>query len=196
MERTGHASSSQHEGGNVMTVRSNIKNILVAATLAVGLVASADPAEAQFRGGLHRGFMARPAFHMAGSCTGPSSTGRPSMAGSRTDRSSAFGLRAPAILPSSPCFVMPARRSLPPLEFCRGTSPIQAARFRSDRNALGSGIAATSALASSGPTPGTSISLRPVSVARALALIRRSISRICSLMSPSCAASIPRALSR
>src|SRR5918993_5814060 len=60
---------------------------------------------------------------------------------------------------------MPARRSLPPLEFCRGTRPIQAARFRPDLKALGSGMAATRALASSGPTPGTSISLRPVSVA-------------------------------
>ena len=38
----------------------------------------------------------------------------------------------------------------------------------------GPGSSATRALASSGPTPGTSISRRPTSVARALALIRRS----------------------
>jgi hypothetical protein len=46
--------------------------------------------------------------------------------------------------------VIPPSRSLPPLEFCRGTSPIHAARFRPDLNALGSGTVATRALASTG----------------------------------------------
>src|SRR5262249_18706839 len=44
--------------------------------------------------------------------------------------------------------------SLPPLEFCFGTSPIQAEKSRPDRNALGSPMLATSAVASAGPTPG------------------------------------------
>ena len=56
---------------------------------------------------------------------------------------------------------------LPPLEFCRGTSPIQAARFLPDLKALGSGTVAIMALARTGPTPGTSISRRPSSVDRA-----------------------------
>ena len=42
--------------------------------------------------------------------------------------------------------------------------------------ACGSGTLATIALASTGPTPGTAISRRPMSVARALARIRRSVS--------------------
>lgn len=62
-------------------------------------------------------------------------------------------------------------RSLPPLEFCRGTSPIHAARLRPDRKDFGSATAATSALARSGPTPGIPISRRPTSVLRALAII-------------------------
>src|SRR5215472_13757016 len=72
---------------------------------------------------------------------------------------------------------MPPRRSLPPLEFWRGTRPIHAARFLPDLNVVGSGIVATKALASNGPIPGIAISLRPMSVARALDRIRRSFSR-------------------
>src|SRR6516164_5254314 len=44
--------------------------------------------------------------------------------------------------------------SLPPLEFCFGTSPTQAEKSRPDRKALGSAMLATSAVASAGPTPG------------------------------------------
>src|SRR6187431_3690129 len=47
----------------------------------------------------------------------------------------------------SPCFVILPSLSLPPLEFCFGTSPIQAEKSRPDRNTLGSGILATSAVA-------------------------------------------------
>ena len=45
-------------------------------------------------------------------------------------------------------------RSLPPLEFCLGTSPIQAEKLRPDRKAFGSATVATRAVASAGPTPG------------------------------------------
>src|SRR5262249_35756733 len=44
--------------------------------------------------------------------------------------------------------------SLPPLEFCFGTSPIQAEKSHPDRNALGSPMLATRAVANAGPTPG------------------------------------------
>jgi hypothetical protein len=63
------------------------------------------------------------------------------------------------------------------LEFCRGTSPIQAARSLPDLKAVGSGTVATMALASTGPTPGISISRWPSSVDLALARTSRSFSR-------------------
>src|SRR5262245_37028257 len=44
--------------------------------------------------------------------------------------------------------------SLPPLEFCLGTSPIQAEKSRPERNALGSPMLATRAVANARPTPG------------------------------------------
>jgi hypothetical protein len=47
----------------------------------------------------------------------------------------------------SPCFDMPPSLSLPPVEFCRGTRPIQAARSRPDLNALGSVMVAAIAVA-------------------------------------------------
>jgi len=50
-----------------------------------------------------------------------------------------------------------------PLEFCFGTSPIQAEKSRPDRNALGSATLATRAVASAGPTPGIASSLLLVS---------------------------------
>src|SRR5258706_13314895 len=46
-------------------------------------------------------------------------------------------------------------RSLPPLECCLGTSPIQAEKLRPDRKVLGSATLATRAVANIGPTPGT-----------------------------------------
>src|SRR3954452_4474299 len=42
--------------------------------------------------------------------------------------------------------------SLPPLECCFGTSPIQAEKLRPDRKILGSATLATRAVASIGPT--------------------------------------------
>jgi hypothetical protein len=51
----------------------------------------------------------------------------------------------------SPRFVMPPSFTLPPLEFCRGTRSIQAARSLPVLNAAGSGTAATIALVSTGP---------------------------------------------
>ena len=54
--------------------------------------------------------------------------------------------------------------SLPPLECCFGTSPIQAEKSRPERNAFGSAILATKAVARAGPTPGTSSSRLLVSL--------------------------------
>jgi Tripartite tricarboxylate transporter TctA family len=56
-------------------------------------------------------------------------------------------------------------------------------RLRPHWNAPGSATAATMALARTGPTPGISISRRPTSVDRALALIWRSVSSACALTS-------------
>ena len=68
--------------------------------------------------------------------------------------------------------------SLPPLECCFGTSPIQAEKFRPDRKAFGSATLATRAVASAGPTPGISSSRLLVSLDRCQAMIWRSNSRI------------------
>src|SRR5277367_2826944 len=64
--------------------------------------------------------------------------------------------------------------SLPPLELCLGTSPIQAEKSRPDRNTLGSATLATRAVASAGPTPGIASSRLLVSFDRCQAMIRRS----------------------
>src|SRR5947207_13904967 len=71
--------------------------------------------------------------------------------------------------------------SLPPLECCFGTSPIQAEKFRPDRKAFGSGTLATRAVASAGPTPGIASSRLLVSLDRCQAVIIRSNSKICAL---------------
>src|ERR1700730_15313828 len=64
----------------------------------------------------------------------------------------------------SPCLVILPSLSLPPLEFCFGTSPIHAEKSRPDRKAFGSATVATKAVASAGPTPGISSArlVRPV----------------------------------
>src|SRR4051794_31907800 len=49
---------------------------------------------------------------------------------------------------------MPLNRSLPPLEFCRGTSPSHAANWRPFLKTEGSGTVAAIAEAVIGPTPG------------------------------------------
>src|SRR6266702_3531433 len=56
--------------------------------------------------------------------------------------------------------------SLPPLEFCFGTSPIQAEKSRPERKALGSPTLAIRAVANAGPTPGISSSRLLVSLDR------------------------------
>ena len=50
-----------------------------------------------------------------------------------------------------PCFEILPRRSLPPVECCLGTSPIQAAKLRPDENSFQSPTSATRAVATSGP---------------------------------------------
>jgi hypothetical protein len=54
----------------------------------------------------------------------------------------------------SPILVICPRRSFPPLEFCEGVSPSQAANSRPERNCLGLATNATSAVAPTGPMPG------------------------------------------
>src|SRR5215471_4502349 len=68
--------------------------------------------------------------------------------------------------------------SLPPLEFCFGTSPIHAEKSRPDRNALGSAMLATRAVANAGPTPGIASSRLLVSFDRCQAMMRRSKANI------------------
>jgi hypothetical protein len=63
-----------------------------------------------------------------------------------------------------------------------GTIPIQAEKLRPDRKDFGSATAATKAVASTGPTPGASLSLMLISLDRCQALISRSNSSICSLI--------------
>jgi hypothetical protein len=59
-----------------------------------------------------------------------------------------------------PCFEIPPSLSLPPVECCLGTSPIQAAKLRPDENAFQSPTSATNAVATIGPMPGISSSRR------------------------------------
>jgi hypothetical protein len=80
----------------------------------------------------------------------------------------------------SPRLLMLPSLSLPPLEFCFGTSPIQAEKSLPDRNAFGSAMLATRAVANAGPTPGMSSSRRLASLDRCQALIIQSNSRICA----------------
>ena len=57
-----------------------------------------------------------------------------------------------------PCFEILPSRSLPPVECCLGTNPIQAARLRPEENAFQSPTSAIKAVATIGPTPGISCS--------------------------------------
>ena len=59
-----------------------------------------------------------------------------------------------------PALLMLPSFSLPPVEFCLGTSPIQALRSRPERKTFGSGMLATRAVEMSGPTPGIASRLR------------------------------------
>ena len=58
---------------------------------------------------------------------------------------------------------MPSKVVLPPVEFCRGTRPSQAARSRAFRNWRASPTAAINAVAPIGPMPGIVMSRRAVS---------------------------------
>jgi hypothetical protein len=55
---------------------------------------------------------------------------------------------------------------LPPVEFCRGTNPIQAANSRPVLKALGSVMVAATALDTITPKPGIASSLRLAGLAR------------------------------
>src|SRR5262245_35955696 len=77
-------------------------------------------------------------------------------------------------------FADTAELVLPPLEWCFGTSPTQAEKFRPDRKAFGSATLATRAVASAGPTPGISSSRLLASLDRCQAMIWRSKFRICA----------------
>src|SRR6516165_1641535 len=57
----------------------------------------------------------------------------------------------------SPCLEIGPSFGLPPVESCRGTNPIQAAKSRPDRKAFGSVTVAVMALAPRVPIPGTGI---------------------------------------
>src|SRR5271170_644751 len=70
----------------------------------------------------------------------------------------------------SPRLLILPSRSLPPLEFCLGTRPIQAEKSLPDRNIFGSATLATRAVANVGPTPGISSSRRLASLDRCQAL--------------------------
>src|SRR5262249_22984494 len=70
----------------------------------------------------------------------------------------------------SPCLLILPSLSLPPLECCFGTRPIQAEKSRPDRKALGSATLATRAVASAGPTPGISSSRLLASLDRCQAI--------------------------
>jgi hypothetical protein len=61
--------------------------------------------------------------------------------------------------PLPPRLLIPSSRCLPPLEFCRGTSPSHAKNWRPFSNVLASPTLATSALAVSGPIPGIACSV-------------------------------------
>src|SRR6476620_9240618 len=92
----------------------------------------------------------------------------------------------------SPCLLILPSLFLPPLECCFGTIPIQAEKLRPDRKDFGSATVATTAVASTGPTPGASSSLMLISLDRCQALISRSNSSICSLILRNCAPNADR----
>ena len=71
-------------------------------------------------------------------------------------------------------------RTRPPVPLWRGTRPSQAANSRPDRNAAGSPIMATAAVAVSTPTPGIAAIRRLATLSRCQSLSRRSISPISS----------------
>src|SRR6516162_8236664 len=96
----------------------------------------------------------------------------------------------------SPCFDIGPSFCLPPVESCRGTSPIQAAKSRPDRKAFGSVTVAVMALAPMVPIPGTLSSRLLSSFARCCIVSRFSTEPIIVCSACSSAAStirLPRA---
>jgi hypothetical protein len=79
----------------------------------------------------------------------------------------------------SPCLEIPARRSLPPLEWDRGVNPSHAAKWRADLNWLASVTLATSADAVTGPMPGIEASRLLLSSCRWRTTILASSAVIC-----------------
>ena len=71
-------------------------------------------------------------------------------------------------------FADAAKPVLSPARALLGTSPIQAEKLRPDRKPLGSGTLETSAVASSGPTPGMQLRRLLVGLERCQAMIIRS----------------------
>ena len=78
-----------------------------------------------------------------------------------------------------PFLVICPIRSLPPLEFCLGTSPTQAENARPDLKIFGSGTSATTRVAMTGPTPGIVSSRWQMALALWALRILRSVSKIC-----------------
>ena len=72
-----------------------------------------------------------------------------------------------------PCLVIDPNFSLPPVEFCLGVAPSQAAKSRPDLKACGSGALARIAEAASAPTPGTLAASRLIGSRRWSATIAR-----------------------
>ncbi len=77
-----------------------------------------------------------------------------------------------------PRLLMPNSFCLPPVEYCRGTTPTQAAKSRPRRKAAPLPMAATVAVETSGPKPGIWRSRRQ----RASSLLMCSISSVIALM--------------
>src|SRR5688572_36615 len=90
---------------------------------------------------------------------------------------------------ASPCRLVLPSRVLPPVEFCRGTRPSQAANSRPLRKAEGSGTVAAMAVATSGPMPGMAARRWLTASALCQARMRASTSAMRSSASWSCAAS-------
>src|SRR5262245_54510888 len=86
----------------------------------------------------------------------------------------------------SPRLLILPSLSLPPLECCFGTSPIQAEKSRPDWKALGSATLATKAVAQRRTTPGISSSRLLAALDRCQAMIRRSNSSIRALIIRNC----------
>ena len=87
----------------------------------------------------------------------------------------------------SPCFEMAPSFCLPPVDFCSGVSPSQAAKSRPVPKFSGAGTRAVIAAAAIGPTPGTVISRR----ATGSDFERRLISASSSLICTSSASKVP-----